>query len=296
MATNVDPTRTENASYDLGVASDPQTIDVRFTNVEQPIQVDESCQAEVEFQIDIHDNCCLDADALNLQVSATNPTSNAKLGPVELHPLQILSERDIRVTGRVMVSDLTSCPAEVKVSASASDCSGNVVSTAEQNGDAVVLVEDSITPNVNSSVVLDVLWPPNHDLVPIGFQATATDGCDDQVTESLVTAVFSDEPEEATGDGHHAPDAADVDADLRLRRERSGNGDGLPPRLPATDACGNTGFACSVAGVPHSGSKASLQWVQQQMSAAKAFCEANAGAAPHGFIALGLTPATGPKQ
>jgi len=296
MATNVDPTRTEDAPYDLGVASDPQTIDVRFTNVEQPIQVDESCQAEVEFQIDIHDNCCLDADALNLQVSATNPTSNAKLGPVELDPFQILSERDFRVTGRVMVSDLTSCPAEVKVSASASDCSGNVVSTADQNGDAVVLVEDSIAPNVNSSVVLDILWPPNHDLVPIGFQATATDGCDDEVAESLVTAVFSDEPEEATGDGHHAPDAADLDADLRLRRERSGNGDGLPPRLPATDACGNTGFACSVAGVPHSGSKASLQWVQQQMSAAKAFCEANAGAAPPGFIALGLTPATGPKQ
>ena len=136
------------------------------------------------------------------------------------------------------------------------------------------------------------------DAWPIGFQATATDGCDDQVAESLVTAVFSDEPEEATGDGHHAPDAADLDAEVRLRRERSGNGDGRVYLLvsQATDACGNTGFACSVAGVPHSGSKASLQWVQQQMSAAKAFCEANAGAAPPGFIAVGLAPAAGPKQ
>lgn len=217
---------------------------------------------------------------------------------MELDPLLVLSERDIRVTGRVMVSDLTSCPAEVKVSASASDCSGNVVSTADQNGDAVVLVEDSIAPNVSSSVVLDILWPPNHDLVPIGFQATATDGCDDQVAESLVTAVSSDEPEDATGEGHHAPDAADLDADLRLRRERSGTGDGRVYLLvsEASDACGNTGFACSVAGVPHSGSKASLELIQQQMNAAKAFCEAGAGAGPPCFIAVGVVPATGPKQ
>jgi hypothetical protein len=173
-----------------------------------------------------------------------------------------------------------------------------VVSTADQNGDAVALVEDSISPNVLSSIAADLLWPTDHELVPVGFEANATDNCDAEVADSLVTNVFSDEPEETTADGHHAPDAADLDSDLRLRRERSGKGDGRVYLLvsQATDACGNTNFACSVAGVPHSGSKASLQLLQQQKSAAEAFCEANAGAAPLGFIAVGLAPAAGPKQ
>ena len=100
------------------------------------------------------------------------------------------------------------------------------------------------------------------DAWPIGFQATATDGCDDQVAESLVTAVFSDEPEEATGDGHHAPDAADLDVDLRLRRERGGNGDGRVYLLvsQATDACGNTGSPARSPASPTRATKPAFSW------------------------------------
>src|SRR6185369_5447682 len=77
MATNVDLTQNKDESYTLDVASDPQTIGATITNAEQPVEVDGSCEASVEFQIDLHDNCCLNVDDLGLEVSASNPGHNA---------------------------------------------------------------------------------------------------------------------------------------------------------------------------------------------------------------------------
>ncbi len=242
----------------------------------------------------MHDNCCLDPDELNLQVTASNPTNNATLGAVILDPLNVISPTDITVTGTVTVSELTSCPAKVEIQATTDDCSGNTVDTATQNGNAVVLVEDTIPPVVSSSVATSSLWPPNHDLVSIGFASFATDGCDANVTDSLITAVWSDEPEE----GPHAPDAADVSSDLRLRRERAGSGDGRVYLMitHATDACGNTSFACSVVDVPHSNGKKAQASIAQQVAEAQGFCNGNGGAPPPGFVQVGLSPASGPKQ
>ena len=95
-----------------------------------PIDVDGSCVATVQFEIAIHDNCCLDPNKLALKVMASNPTANATLGLVSLDSPETVGPRDVKVTGRVAVSALQSCPAEVVINASAKDCAGNASDTA----------------------------------------------------------------------------------------------------------------------------------------------------------------------
>lgn len=68
------------------------------------------------------------------------------------------------------------------------------------------------------------IWPPNHKMIEsvVDYQATGICG---PVTTSL--SVTSNEPVDGTGDGDTSPDWQIVDAHhVRLRAERSGNGNG----------------------------------------------------------------------
>lgn len=62
------------------------------------------------------------------------------------------------------------------------------------------------------------------------------------------------------------------------------------------DGSGNSAFACATVAVPHDTSVGSLDSVNAQASAAKAYCEANGGAAPAGYWVIGDGPAIGPKK
>jgi hypothetical protein len=190
LVTNVDLPPSADAEYTLSVQSDPQTIACTLSDP-GPLAVDASCEAAVEFTIAIHDNCCLSPDTLNLQVTATNPTDNATLAPVVLDPPTVLSPTDVSVNGTVPVSDLTSCPATVRIEASAEDCSGHAASTVTAATGCEVDVIDTLPPVVTSTVSTDVLWPPNHALVDVGLETVVTDGCDADVADSLVTSVTS---------------------------------------------------------------------------------------------------------
>jgi hypothetical protein len=48
--------------------------------------------------------------------------------------------------------------------------------------------------------------------------------------------------------------------------------------------------------VPHDQSAASIASVNAQAAAASAFCNANNGAPPAGFVQVGIGPVIGPKQ
>jgi hypothetical protein len=48
--------------------------------------------------------------------------------------------------------------------------------------------------------------------------------------------------------------------------------------------------------VPHNLSAAAVAAVNAQAAAAVAFCDANAGAPPPGFVQIGIGPVIGPKQ
>ena len=64
----------------------------------------------------------------------------------------------------------------------------------------------------------------------------------------------------------------------------------------ATDAAGNKAHSCATVVVPHATKRASIASVNAQAAAAKAFCEANDGGAPPGFVMIGIGPVIGPKQ
>jgi hypothetical protein len=161
-----------------------------------------------------------------------------------------------------------------------------------------VTVVDSTSPAVSGSVAESSLWPPNHDLINVGLSASATDACD--AGPAITVSVFGDEDdEEATGDGNHSPDAKDIaSGTLRLRSERKGNGDGRVYLIviKANDDASNVGVACRTVVVPKSQSQADKNAVNAQAAQARAYCQANNGAAPPGYFVIGDGPVIGPKQ
>jgi hypothetical protein len=178
------------------------------------------------------------------------------------------------------------------VTATATDTGGNVSMCS-----FTVTVEDKEPPMVTSSVTTTSFWSPSHDLVNVGLTVNATDNCPDPIT--IGVNVFSDEGENTYADGNFSPDAKDIAAStLRLRSERFGNSDGRVYLVvtTATDKAGNKATSCATVVVPHDLSTVSIASVNAQAAAAKAYCEANSGAPPPGFVQIGVGPVVGPKQ
>lgn len=104
------------------------------------------------------------------------------------------------------------------------------------------------------------LWPPNHKYHTVSLDdcvAAVYDACDtgiDVVSAGQIVAVYSDEPENATGDGNTTDDIEIIDnSTLRVRVERRGMEDGRVYGVDFTvmDASGNTTAATCHVGVPH---------------------------------------------
>lgn len=147
-------------------------------------------------------------------------------------------------------------------------------------------IADTQPPSITAAVATAQLWPPNHDLENVGLTYSATDNSS-AVTTTL--AVFSDEDDLAPASGNHSPDASGT---LRLRAERSANGDGRVYLIliTATDAFANASKSCLTVVVPKSMSAAHQTAVAQQAAAAQAQCT---GA---GLFVVGDGPVVGPKQ
>jgi len=104
-----------------------------------------------------------------------------------------------------------------------------------------VTVNDTEAPVITgASANPSVLWPPNHALVPVTVNYTASDNCG-SVTCTL--SVISNEPINGTDDGDTSPDWIIVDAHhVNLRAERSGVGSGRIYTITITcaDGVGNS--------------------------------------------------------
>ena len=99
-----------------------------------------------------------------------------------------------------------------------------------------VTVNDVEPPLIRSvTATPNVLWPPNHRMVPVTVVATATDNCDPSPACSI-TGVTSNEPVTGPGFGNFSPDWIITGAQtVDLRAERAGFGRGRI--YSVTDTC-----------------------------------------------------------
>ena len=134
-------------------------------------------------------------------------------------------------------------------SCSVTDSSGNANSCR-----SVVTVEDTTPPVISSvSVSPSMLWPPDHEFVPVAVTAVAHDTCDLHPV-CTITGITSSESTNGGGSGHTSPDFA-VTGPLRaaLRAERDGTGSGRTYTLTVqcTDHSSNSSQANATVFVPH---------------------------------------------
>ena len=120
----------------------------------------------------------------------------------------------------------------------------------------VITVEDTTPPEINLSVSVPSVWPPNHKLALVATGISASDICDPN--PSLSVEVTSNEPVDGLGDGNTEPDwqvdeNPDGSYDVWVRVERSGTGIGRLYTITATaeDASGNVATQSAEVQVPH---------------------------------------------
>lgn len=147
------------------------------------------------------------------------------------------------------------------VTLTATDAHGNTTTSS-----FTVTVRDT-TPPVIASVTPSTatLWPPNHNLVPITLNVSATDAVG--VTSLRIVSVTSNEPDNGLGDGDTANDivfttnpvtvngtAVTGGLTLSLRAERSGTGNGrvYTITVQASDLAGNASTKTVTVSVPKS--------------------------------------------
>src|SRR5205814_1562038 len=66
-------------------------------------------------------------------------------------------------------------------------------------------VKDTTAPTLTLSATPSVLWPPNHQFVPVTITVTSTDVCDSNPAIRLVS-ITSNETPDANGSGNTSPD------------------------------------------------------------------------------------------
>lgn len=120
----------------------------------------------------------------------------------------------------------------------------------------VVIVQDTLPPEIDLEVDPATLWPPNHKLELVADGVSAADVCDPNPT--LLATVTSNEPINGHGDGNTEPDwkvdeNADGTLDVSVRAERSGVGQGRAYQITATaiDGSGNSDMEQASATVAH---------------------------------------------
>jgi streptogramin lyase len=124
---------------------------------------------------------------------------------------------------------------------------------------APVTVRDCEPPVITSSQV--ELWPPNHKLQSFTLSscATAVDTCQGPIdidAAGTITAIYSDEPEDAkgSGDGNTSGDIVITgSSSFKLRSERQGAGNGRVYNVSfgVSDAAGNVAIGNCRFVVPH---------------------------------------------
>lgn len=117
---------------------------------------------------------------------------------------------------------------------------------------------DTTPPAVEVSASRE-LWPPNHrtETLTLADLVTVEDACDGELNANdvgTILDIYSDEPDDGTGDGDTTGDIVIVDDHtFSVRVERAGNGNGrvYGIRFEVSDSAGNTVEATAFVHIPH---------------------------------------------
>jgi uncharacterized repeat protein (TIGR01451 family) len=148
---------------------------------------------------------------------------------------------------------------------------------------------------VTATVAINQLQQNSHELINVGLAALAAGGTTNCPPGPLTVYVYGDEDDETpTNDAVFSPDAKDIGVGtLRLRGERVDSGNG---RVYLIVVRSGSSFATVTVVVPKSSSPANVAAVSAEAAAAKAYADANNGAAPAGYYVIGDGPIIGNKQ
>jgi len=118
----------------------------------------------------------------------------------------------------------------------------------------IVNVVDTTPPVINAvTATPNLLWPPNHKMIPVAVSVSATDACS-ETTTCKILSVTSNELINGTGDGDMAPDwkiTGNLKADIRAERAGSGSGRTYSLAVQCTDESGNSSIKDVTVNVPH---------------------------------------------
>jgi HYR domain len=154
----------------------------------------------------------------DLTVEATGPN-----GAVVAFEASATDDKDGPVTVALSPPSGSVLPlGTTEVVATATDFAGN-----EATKSFFVTVKDTTPPVIQSLTASpDMLWPPNHKMVPVSLTAQVNEAVD-PAPITLIVSVTSNEPVNGEGDGDTEPDWEITGAlTLNLRAERQGDGSG----------------------------------------------------------------------
>ena len=122
----------------------------------------------------------------------------------------------------------------------------------------LVTVQDSAPPSLQLAVEPVMLWPPDHQLVPVSVRATAADGCDEVPRVRLLSVQCGDDGGDCGDD--FADPSFGGEFEVLLRRTRHGTGTGRTYTLTfeAEDDAGHATQASIHVLVPRSLGRAAL--------------------------------------
>lgn len=119
---------------------------------------------------------------------------------------------------------------------------------------ATLTVADVMPPVItNAAASTDVLWPPNHRMVPVALSVSAQDEVDPSPA-CTIASVASSEPIDGLGDGDTSPDwlvTGPLTVDLRAERGGRGGGRIYTITVRCEDASGNAAEATVTVSAPH---------------------------------------------
>jgi hypothetical protein len=238
-----------NIFFDLSDNNFTVTPQAPTTTLVGPTQaeVDASCTAVLAVSGSMQDDCAISAADVTVSAEALGGAATVVTNIVTAQN----GAGQVTFSGNVTVSDLTSCPAIVRITVSGTDNCGLAGS-----GFIDVEVVDTTPPEIAATLNRTFLWPPNHKLVDIVAEVTVTDNC--PKPSFVLTSITSNEPDDDLGDGSTSPDivGADLgtaDTEFQLRSERMGPRTGRVYTIvyTASDNCGNTDEATLEVRVEH---------------------------------------------